>query len=588
MIPTHLFTAWYRLGRMSANFEPKSKSIGDLLGVYSRERIVVPRFQRGYEWGKKHVEAFWKDMMQFNKEKSSASGKYFLGPIVILKKEDLVIELLDGQQRLATATILLSVLRDFARDTPSNEGEELAKEIQKEFILKSDDNFSLTLGETDELFFRQFIQLESAQKPAVKIRTERNIATARALLYEKVKALVGPSGAPATLMTLRSIRQMLRSDLVMACIPVESEKEAFRIFETLNDRGLRLSVPDLLLNYLMRVAKPESDRKDIRSLWSEMVELMGKRDINRFLRHLWVSQYGDLKSTDLFTALKDHIESQKLSSSDFVLACHEECNQYVTLITFDQEALGKIAARHVRHIINGLDCQAALPLLLSAFQKLPPLDFQKCCEYVLVFIVRYSVIGEQESGVLETILFNLAKEVRDKMNGIPDASRNKAATDCLKHIKETLLSKSPKDKILETKLSGFIVSPDYAGYLISRLALSMQTNSKEIALDVANLEHIYPRRPHSDEWGGKKGQEELNPFLWHIGNLTMLGDKINSKNGNKEFPIKRKAYSGASELEINHKIALYDDWTIATIEDRGKKLIDPILNLWNFDNHSRV
>jgi uncharacterized protein with ParB-like and HNH nuclease domain len=95
------------------NFASTSKTVGELLSTISRSRIVVPTFQRGYEWAKKHVEAFWIDIQKFEKERDSKTGskKYFLGPIVVLEKPDDVIELLDGQQRLATATILLSVLR---------------------------------------------------------------------------------------------------------------------------------------------------------------------------------------------------------------------------------------------------------------------------------------------------------------------------------------------------------------------------------------------------------------------------------------------------------------------------------------------
>jgi hypothetical protein len=60
----------------------------------------------------------------------------------------------------------------------------------------------------------------------------------------------------------------------------------------------------------MRVAIPKTDRTQIRQLWNEMLERMGKRDITRFLRHLWVSKYGDLKDQDLFSALRKHIDEK--------------------------------------------------------------------------------------------------------------------------------------------------------------------------------------------------------------------------------------------------------------------------------------
>src|SRR6185312_17217033 len=109
--------------------------------------------------------------------------------------------------------------------------------------------------------------------------------------------------------------------------------------ETLNDRGLRLSVPDLLLNYLMgRAASPEI-RQQIRNQWNDMVEAMAKRDPSRFIRHMWLSKYGDLKSVDLFTALKERIETEKKDPLEFAQTCADECTRYVELVKGDEEHL---------------------------------------------------------------------------------------------------------------------------------------------------------------------------------------------------------------------------------------------------------
>ena len=110
-------------------YNAESRNIGDLLSDNLRGRIIVPKFQRGYSWGKKHVEAFWEDVRRFQKESQVKGGpdKYFLGPIVVMQDENIkeIIYILDGQQRLATATILFSVLRDVARDMTIQEAASL-------------------------------------------------------------------------------------------------------------------------------------------------------------------------------------------------------------------------------------------------------------------------------------------------------------------------------------------------------------------------------------------------------------------------------------------------------------------------------
>src|SRR5690606_8366289 len=140
------------------------------------------------------------------------------------------------------------------------------------------------------------------QKKSPKTKSHRSIQKAHTYFKSLLEGLVSGKSPEQARAELREIVQIIQSDLVLACIPVDSERDAFQIFETLNDRGLRLSVPDLLLNYLMRVAEPEVDREKIRALWNDMLEGMGRRDINKFLRHMWVSKYGDLKNQDLFSA----------------------------------------------------------------------------------------------------------------------------------------------------------------------------------------------------------------------------------------------------------------------------------------------
>jgi hypothetical protein len=578
------------------SFDSKSLNIGELLGANSRERIVVPTFQRGYEWGKKHLEVFWEDILQFRRKSELEDGpdKYFLGPIVVLHRSRDIIELLDGQQRLATATIILSVLRDVAKTIKMLAADEFARDTQASLIAKEAGGYALQLGETDEIYFRDTIQSDSPITSIPRIRTHRNIKTARDLLAEKIEHEISGSNPQAKLTVLQSLRATIRSDLVMACVPVTSERDAFQIFETLNDRGLRLSVPDLLLNYLMKEAKPESDRKPIREVWTEMIKRMARRDINRFLRHMWVSKYGDLKSTDLFTALKSHIEGKSIGSLTFARSCHEECEYYVQLISLDEIGLGK-STKYVRTLLRNLNAQASLPLLLSAFQTLPGSDFVEVCRLVVVFVVRYSVISNLNASGLETVFYDLARRVRTMMTPAENTDDETVLppnpSKCVKEIKSTLLKNAPTTEQIRSAVTSLILDDSgEAVYLMSRLANRMQTGTKEVTLGEANLEHIFPKNPKDYEWGGSANHEILEPLLEHIGNLTMFGERINNKASNAEYePVKRADYAKKSELLITQQIAKdYAAWNENSIRDRASKLAEIVLDVWDFNNPSRV
>jgi len=464
--------------------------MGELLG--RQAKLIVPRFQRPYSWEKKHVEIFWNDIIGHHKKNDN--DRYFLGPIVVLIKSNDVIEILDGQQRLATATILFSVLRDVGRSLQTLGAQNFASHIQDQLILQEDtetDVFSLEMGEMDNLYFKDTIQTFADPPPTKKptVRSHRNIQKARQVLQDSVKAQIAGLDPPLALSNLKKLQKTFRN-LVMACIPVNSEEQAFQIFETLNDRGLRLSVPDLLLNYLMRESG-ETDRAQIRQYWNEMLTQIGTRDINRFLRHMWVSKYGDLKTEDLFTALKKHIVSKSVNCLEFTRMCSDECEHYVQLIEADADAL-KDAAPHVHSLLRGLDIQAALPLLLSCHGRLEPTDLTKVVRWLLVFVTRYSVVVNLDPSGLETVLFTLAREVRNKL------ARKETSQNCVKHIKDALVKNAPADDQVKRSAETLFVSPDDAKYLLGRLALHMESATKELRPNEVNVEHIFPKNPGNE------------------------------------------------------------------------------------------
>ncbi len=566
---------------MYESFNASSKSVGDMLSRNERARIVVPEFQRGYSWEKKHVEAFWTDVRIFQEESGKKGGpeRYFLGPIVVRPESKDALHLLDGQQRLATATILFSVIRDCARGLGIMAANDFARDTQVELIEKSKGVFSLELGEMDKLYFAETIQTDPPTDRKPTLRSHRYIQKAREVLMQSVRTLIGALDPTRALAVLEKLAQTLRSDLVMASIPVASEGDAFRIFETLNDRGLRLSVPDLLLNYLMRVAKPATDRPKIREVWNEMLEQMGRRDINRFLRHMWVSKYGDLKSQDLFTALKARIENDNIGSMGFARDCAEECTRYAQLLDVDEKHIQNSTVPYVRSLLRVLDFQSALPLLLAVYSRLNPEDFEKVAKWLLVFVTRYSIVQGLDSAGLETVLFALAREVRTI---IADPKKKGGV---MAHIKDTLAKNAPSDDQIKLSVQNLILSPEEAKYVLTRLATRMQTATKELKIDEANLEHIFPKKP-SDEW---KNPAELEPYLWHVGNLTMLGLRLNRDAANRGFPFKRAEYYEKSELTMATELAKDNaTWDKDAVEKRAKKLAPLVVEIWNFDNPSRV
>ena len=138
---------------------------------------------------------------------------------------------------------------------------------------------------------------------------------------------------------------------------------------------------------------------------------MGRRDVSRFLRHLWLSKYGDLKAKGLYAEIKSHLATQKLSSVEFAQSCSEACDDYLRLLDIDK-SLPKDALQNIEGLVRYLSVQNGLPLLLAAFQCLNDSDFVKLVRAMTSLYVRHTLIGNQNPLELETVFYDSARELR--------------------------------------------------------------------------------------------------------------------------------------------------------------------------------
>ena len=164
---------------------------------------------------------------------------------------------------------------------------------------------------------------------------------------------------------------------------------------------------------------------------------------------------------------------------------------------------------------------------------LQPADFVDLAKYVLVFVTRYSIFANKDSAGMEDLLFDLARTVRNTVIDENDKAQSKQAVNT---VKATLSANSPDDKTIQDAVikENTVLDPSDAKYVLKRLANYMQDPQKQVVVGDTNVEHIYPQNPDPNEWGGKTNQEKLEPFTWHMGNLTIFGKKANKKVENFE------------------------------------------------------
>lgn len=525
----------------------------------------MPPFQRPYSWEKSHVENLFKDMRDYRARAALGSEGYFVGPIVSLLENG--FQLLDGQQRLATLTVFLAVLRDISEGLGTEDSRTLARDIQRDYIEKKNDVYSLELGEVDQAFFRKTVQKRKPENTSPKLRSHQRIADAYLVLKSAIETSLATMDLEAKLAAIRGWAEFIASSVLVTNIAVGSEETAYQIFETLNDRGLRLSVPDLLLNHLMRIAAPEQ-RPQIREEWTSMLEGLGHRDISKFLRYMWVSRHGDPKSQTFFREIKDYIEDKKKPALEFAEECSADCDAYASILDLNKAALGDAVGLY-QTIGESLEVQAVYPLFLSCAVALSDKSAKKVLEATRNVIVRHALLARRGFNELETALFTAAHDVRRMKE------EGKAGAEIVKSVLATFRDIDPPNEVIIAEAPNCILSRSRAQYVITQVAnKSLKSNEFSVS---STVEHIFPQRATIEKWPNK---EDLTPYIWALGNLTVLAAGPNSKAGNRSFTDKCKNYYSKSQVPITKDVCIYSRWTIDEIALRSKLLAQIAVTVW--------
>ena len=544
-------------------FDTNKRTIGDLLSM-TNPPIVVPEWQRDYSWTTSEVETFWLDLLAFSDRfpADSIKGKeYFLGSVVLVVRDDAHL-LLDGQQRVATATILLSVVRQYLHQYREN----AATRVNQRFIADYDDaadkkTYKLTLNRYDRDFFRSTIQDEhtNGHNPTPELKSHELIHKARSFFAERFEEeyIALNDGLAAFQWALR-IQQILTNHMSVVAVTSDDEDSAASVFETLNDRGIGLSTPDLLRNLLIRRARGV-DRDEVVECWLHVLEVDEEARVQDFLRHYWLSRHGDVKTRRLYREIKDHVEDNNVDSLELSRELRQAAIQYRELVAAKHD--DAVTAKLLQDL-QDLGAKALLPAVMSAEDVGGETDVRDLLADLVTFFVRHNVVGKLENSRLETVVFRLARNLREDRDF--DAAHS-ALFDGLPTL----------DRFQNQFALASVSRQKSARYLLRKLELARRSTEE---IDIAeascvHVEHIYPRSPRDSQWPRHK--QVVN----RLGNLTLLSRKLNQSVKNAGFEEKREAYR-TSELMLTRELADVPEWNTDTIDARQLTLAREARDIW--------
>ena len=557
----------------------------NLLRVLKKaDQFIVPLYQRRYSWGESEWSQLWEDLLRIADD-TGGTSEHFVGSIVeigsVATASHNPLQLIDGQQRLTTLSLLLvSLARTAQRRLEADATDTDAKAIVDENLISyylidgredGDRRYKLIPGEADRPTYLALLE----DKP-LPDRPARAVLDAYGFFIRGLEH----SG--------RSLPEIYAaiSRLFVVDIALEHGRDDPQlIFESLNSTGLDLSQADLIRNFILLQLSYEEQEDLYRHYWrpiEERLAPLGVEGFDRFIRDYLTMRSGQIPKIDhIYRAFKAYAKSTGESARDIA----DGLNRFSTY--YEQIQLGNApdpAVRMVLQDIADLKIDVASPFLLDVFDDaergiITTEDLVTVLRITERYIFRRSVVGAG-TNALNTIFAALPREIDEERY--------------IESLTATLLLKEgsgrfPRDaefcRELETK---DIYHFRNRTYLLDRL--ENEGRKERVEVVAYTIEHVMPQNPDlSPEWQDELGpdwERIQNELLHCIGNLTLTG--YNSELSDRPFSEKCRTVGGFNDspLRLNKSVRRFNRWNEAAIQERAVELSRLAAQIWGFPSIS--
>lgn len=608
------------------------QSLQALLGA---QRFSVPDFQRNYAWEETQIDEFWNDIEYLA---TADRDSHFIGSVITYQGDAEGLnaastELIDGQQRMTTIYMLLSLIRDHVYACESTMLPALPNSGLAAFdvgakvtrlIFASEERAvprftanSLIRDTFLDCVTRNPVKLDEQRKTFKKTDRPETLKLRKA--YWKLSShvtdfvnLKGGEDEVARLRVLNDLLEGLLSRVQILQINTTKMSEAINIYMTLNNRGLGLTPSDLVKSLLMKHitegqkgVELERANAGLVKQWQEMQSNIGEGKVDQFLRHyllVYLKDKRPLRESDIYSCFENMIEGTPGSRVEFPKAkARETLSELIEKsITYGQLLLvsnGWANEPFFRTRFEGLNSilDGHRVFLLGLFDSKNDLTQDEVKALLTAwetFTMRWVITGGN-AQIYENFAQSRARDIL------------KVSVDHKVRFDETMEEirvASPNDETLSVRLKEPMDSRNIVRYVMFRINESLIHNQDTIRFDpkTIHVEHICPETS-TEFWHEKFGTDALEEpekssryedFTHLIGNQSLLEFKLNSsikndvwnvkKNGNHEQ--KYQGYTDSS-LKVTQDLLAIPEWDIDIARKRTSWVIDSFLRLWS---HSEV
>ena len=554
---------------MSQVFKAKEEELAAVFG--DGYLFTIPVYQRPYSWEVEHVKELIDDLLAAQTHKSGSP--YFLGSVVLIKDEgNPRSEVVDGQQRLTTLTIILCVLRELA-------GEQKQRDEIHDFVRQkgnskrgTSDEYRLTLRELDREFFARQIQ-EQGNLDALLNRELSSEQGTQRRLTENLRQI------HETLQKLsKEDQEKLVDFIVQKCVLVivtaTDRDSAFRVFSVMNDRGLDLSPTDILKADTIGEMEAER-RQQYAEKWERIEERLGREHFRDLFAHLRMIRLKSKLRRTLQEDFQEHILKQT-SGADFVdleLEPYSDVYERVRDASYESTRNADTVNRYLDYL-GRLDNFDWIPPVM-AFVRAHEADQDSILQFV------------RDMERLAYGLFILRADVNRRINRYAEVLKGIEANRDLFTEDSPLQLESEEKKEILARLDGEVYNwvPVARRVLLERLNSQLAEPKLIEKYSRVTIEHVLPQNPEDgSEWMRWFPEEEERQGWTHrLANLVLLSRKKNAQASNWEFGRKKDEYfsrNGVSSFSLTTQVIREDEWTVDTLRRRQLALLDVLGKEW--------
>jgi len=555
----------YKFMRM----EPTNQNFQEL--VANGIKYTIPRFQRNYAWDQKQWEDLWADIETLKKEHF-----HYMGYIVLQQKGQYDFTVIDGQQRLVTLSLIILAAMRTIQDLVDN-GVEVEKnkerlgEITGRFIGSKDlvslkVTSKLSLNRNNNRFYRDICSLLKPPNLRGLIASNKLLKTAFEFFLSQE---IGNTGSE-----IAAFLERFSNGMVFTKIIVQDDLNAYKVFETLNSRGVQLSTPDLLKNYIFSIITSHDDIIDERldeldEEWWTIISQLGENNFTDFIYYHHNFQKKLVTKTELYTSIK-RLANTPEDAYAYLRSLTEYAPIYASLLNHHDEWWANQTENYhaVRKYLEGLNLfniKPAFTVLMVAFTKFSSTEFIKLVKYIYVLSVRYNVICHYSPTEQEKLYNQMAQKIFNKDYIRASQVKNGEEFRKLYPDNQVFFNAFEFHKIPSRQFSKPI------RFLLAEIEAYL---NHKVDYTKTSLEHICPYHPEQAWYDGFGAG--VNEIKDRLGNLVLL-----EKDELKRLNFKeKKAFYLTTPFALAKKIAEYDEWNLQNLNDYQAWLAEQAVNTW--------